>query len=98
MKDGKSIVLIGMPGVGKSTIGVILAKEIGYQFLDADLLIQEQEGMLLKDIIATKGHDGFLAVENQVTAKSMQSILSSLQVEVQYIVKKQCFITKIPAR
>ena len=94
MKDGKSIVLIGMPGVGKSTIGVILAKEIGYQFLDADLLIQEQEGMLLKDIIATKGHDGFLAV----TAKSMQSILSSLQVEVQYIVKKQCFITKIPAR
>ena len=66
MKDGKSIVLIGMPGVGKSTIGVILAKEIGYQFLDADLLIQEQEGMLLKDIIATKGHDGFLAVENQV--------------------------------
>ena len=65
-KDGKSIVLIGMPGVGKSTIGVILAKEIGYQFLDADLLIQEQEGMLLKDIIATKGHDGFLAVENQV--------------------------------
>ena len=66
MKDGKSIVLIGMPGVGKSTIGVILAKEIGYQFLDADLLIQEQEGMLLKAIIATKGHDGFLAVENQV--------------------------------
>ena len=63
---GKNIVLIGMPGVGKSTIGVILAKEIGYQFLDADLLIQEQEGMLLKDIIATKGHDGFLAVENQV--------------------------------
>lgn len=70
MKDGKSIVLIGMPGVGKSTIGVILAKEIGYQFLDADLLIQEQEGMLLKDIIATKGHDGFLAVENQVNLRS----------------------------
>lgn len=66
MKEGKSIVLIGMPGVGKSTIGVILAKEIGYQFIDADLLIQKQERMLLREIIAAKGHDGFLAVENQV--------------------------------
>ena len=88
MKDGKSIVLIGMPGVGKSTIGVILAKEIGYQFLDADLLIQEQEGMLLKDIIATKGHDGFLAVENQVNR----------DVDAQSIVKKRCYIIKIHAR
>ncbi len=68
MKDGKSIVLIGMPGVGKSTIGVILAKEIGYQFIDADLLIQKKEGMLLREIIAAKGHDGFLAVENEVNA------------------------------
>lgn len=66
MKQGKSIVLIGMPGVGKSTIGVILAKEIGYQFIDADLLIQQQEGMLLREIIEVKGHDGFLEVENQV--------------------------------
>ncbi|MCI5596318.1 MAG: shikimate kinase [Lachnospiraceae bacterium] len=64
--EKKSIVLIGMPGVGKSTIGVILAKEIGYQFVDADLLIQQQEGMLLREIIEKKGHDGFLSVENQV--------------------------------
>lgn len=63
-----NIVLIGMPGVGKSTIGVILAKVLGYQFLDADLLIQEQEGKLLKDIIAEVGTDGFIEVENRVNA------------------------------
>lgn len=63
-----NIVLIGMPGVGKSTIGVILAKVLGYQFLDADLLIQEQEGKLLKDIIAEVGTDGFIQVENRINA------------------------------
>lgn len=64
----KNIILIGMPGVGKSTIGVILAKEIGYQFVDADLLIQRQEGRLLKDIIADCGVEGFLEIENRVNA------------------------------
>ncbi len=63
-----NIVLIGMPGVGKSTIGVILAKVLGYQFVDADLLIQEQEGKLLKDIIEEVGTDGFIQVENRVNA------------------------------
>ncbi len=63
-----NIVLIGMPGVGKSTIGVILAKELGYQFIDADLLIQQQENLLLKEIIAQKGVDGFIQIENQVNA------------------------------
>lgn len=63
-----NIVLIGMPGVGKSTVGVILAKVLGYQFLDADLLIQEQEGKLLKDIIAEVGTEGFIQVENRVNA------------------------------
>lgn len=66
MKD--NIVLIGMPGVGKSTIGVILAKELGYQFLDADLLIQKQEGKLLRDIIAEVGTEGFISVEERVNA------------------------------
>lgn len=62
----KNIVLIGMPSAGKSTIGVILAKVLGFQFLDSDILIQEQEQCLLKDIIARDGVDGFIAIENQV--------------------------------
>ena len=68
MEQKTNIVLIGMPGVGKSTIGVILAKMLGYKFLDADLLIQEQEGKLLREIIEEKGTDGFIQVENRVNA------------------------------
>lgn len=63
-----NIVLIGMPGAGKSTIGVILAKVLGYQFVDADLVIQEKEKKLLKDIIAEKGLNGFIEVENRVNS------------------------------
>ena len=61
-----SIVLIGLPSCGKSTIGVILAKRLGYNFIDSDLVIQEHSGMLLHDIIAERGNDGFLALENEV--------------------------------
>lgn len=63
-----NIVLIGMPGVGKSTVGVILAKVLGYQFIDADLVIQKEEGRLLKDIIADVGPEGFIEVENRINA------------------------------
>ncbi len=63
-----NIVLIGMPGVGKSTLGVVLAKELGYEFVDADLLIQKREKRLLKEIIADEGVDGFLKIENDVNA------------------------------
>ena len=61
-----NIILIGMPGVGKSTIGVILAKEIGYRFIDSDLLIQERERRLLKNIIEEEGLTGFLEIENEI--------------------------------
>lgn len=61
-----NITLIGMPGSGKSTIGVLLAKRLGYSFVDVDIVIQEQEGRLLREIIEQDGLEGFLAVENRV--------------------------------
>ncbi len=61
-----NIILIGMPGAGKSTVGVLLAKVLGMNFIDSDLLIQEQEKKLLKDIIAEEGLEGYLKIENQV--------------------------------
>lgn len=63
-----NIVLIGMPGVGKSSVGVVLAKALGYGFVDSDLVIQNVEKRLLKEIISQEGHDGFIAIENRVNA------------------------------
>ena len=63
-----NIVLIGMPGAGKSTVGVVLAKNMGLRFLDSDICIQEQEKCLLHEIIARDGLDGFIEVENRVNA------------------------------
>ena len=63
-----NVTLIGMPSAGKSTIGVLLAKLLGYSFIEAEILIQEKEGRLLKEIIAQEGMDGFLQVENRVNA------------------------------
>ncbi len=65
----KNIVLIGMPSAGKSTVGVILAKVLGLHFIDSDLLIQEQEKCLLKDIIERDGLEGLIAIEEQVNSE-----------------------------
>ncbi len=63
-----NITMIGMPSSGKSTIGVLLAKRLGYSFVDVDIVIQERENRLLKEIIAAEGMDGFLKVENRINA------------------------------
>ncbi len=62
----KNIILIGMPGVGKSTVGVVLAKRLGYSFVDADLVIQSWEGKLLHEIIEERGVEGFWMLEEAV--------------------------------
>ena len=64
--DFRNITLIGMPAAGTSMVGVLLAKRLGYSFVDVDILIQEKEKRLLKEIIAQEGLEGFLKVENRV--------------------------------
>ncbi len=63
--EKSNIILIGMPACGKSTIGVLLAKTLGRQFIDTDLLIQSREGQLLQDIIDQKGLKAFLSAEER---------------------------------
>lgn len=63
-----NVTLIGMPGAGKSTVGVVLAKVLGYRFVDSDLEIQEKTGKLLYQLIEEYGDEGFLEIENQVNA------------------------------
>ncbi len=61
-----NIILIGMPGAGKSTVGVVLAKKLGYAFVDSDLVIQEKYGRLLHELIEENGVEGFWKIENDV--------------------------------
>ena len=61
-----NIILIGMPTSGKSTVGVILAKILGYNFIDADIVIQEKEGRKLSEIIESEGIKGFIDIENRI--------------------------------
>lgn len=64
----KNIILIGMPGAGKSTIGVLLAKALLLSFIDTDLVIQSKYGMSLCEIIEKDGTEAFLKTENNVIA------------------------------
>lgn len=61
-----SIVLIGMPAAGKSTLGVLLAKERGMDFVDSDLVLQRREGRKLYEIMRDEGIDRFLSIEQEV--------------------------------
>ena len=64
----KNLILIGMPGSGKSSVGVILAKVLGMNFIDSDLLIQQEAGSLLADIIQKEGLEGFIRLEERINS------------------------------
>ncbi len=68
-----NIILIGMPGSGKSTVGVVLAKKLGMNFVDSDLVIQERTGKLLYQLIEEHGEAGFVQLENQINASIQAS-------------------------
>lgn len=74
-----NITLIGMPGAGKSTIGVVLAKVLGFDFIDSDLLIQKSEGKLLWQIMRDVGNDGFNEIEERInsTIDATNSVIST---------------------
>lgn len=78
----KNLIFIGMPAVGKSTVGIVVAKRLGMQFIDTDLLIQEQEKKLLCEIIAEVGEDGFIEIENRGMQTSMRKTRSFPRAEV----------------
>jgi shikimate kinase len=64
-ENGANLALIGMPGAGKSTLGVLVAKRGAHGFVDVDLLIQEAEGAQLREIIARRGADEFRRIEER---------------------------------
>ena len=79
MEKNKNITLIGMAGAGKSTLGVLLAKALGYDFVDTDILIQQKHKRLLQEIIDEDGIDAFLAIEEEILTelKTERSIIAT---------------------
>lgn len=75
----RNIILIGMPGAGKSTVGVVLAKHLGYRFLDSDLVIQETHGKLLHRLIEEYGVEGFWKLENDanLSIQTNQTVIAT---------------------
>ncbi len=95
-KMGKNIILIGMPASGKSSLGVILAKILGMSFVDTDLVIQQREKMLLCDIIAGKGTDGFLKCEEDaVLSISPENSVVATGGSVVYSEKGMRYLSKL---
>lgn len=74
-----NITLTGMPGAGKSTVGIVLAKVLGYDFIDSDLLIQKAEGKLLWQIMRDEGISGFNEIEERVNSqiKAEHSVIAT---------------------
>ncbi len=68
MNNSNNIILIGMPGAGKSTVGAALAKKLGYGFVDSDNVIEESCGKKLHEILSETGQEGFLEIENFINA------------------------------
>mgnify|MGYP000270246877 FL=1 len=79
MAEKDNIVLIGMPGAGKSTLGIVLAKIMNYHFIDADLVIQNQCDKTLQKLIDACGPEGFIEVENEILRdiEASKSIIST---------------------
>ncbi len=79
MIEKDNIILIGMPGAGKSTLGVVLAKILNYQFVDCDLIIQQKQDRTLQEIIDTEGVEAFIQIEGDVLANinATKSIIST---------------------
>jgi len=69
MEKKQNLTLIGMAGAGKSTLGVLLAKALGYDFIDTDILIQQKHKKLLQEIIDEEGIDAFLAIEEDILSE-----------------------------
>ncbi len=76
--QGKNIVLCGMPGCGKTTVGKIISKKLNIQFIDLDLLIEEKQSMKIKQIFSDFGEEYFRELETKTLKELKGSFVLSL--------------------